>query len=123
MSKRAGIFVSVEDAIHKVGRDALRFMMVWRKNDAPLDFDFKKVVEQTRDNPVFYVQYAYARCHSVKRHVQATFPDIDLKRENLARTDLTLVNELADFEIIKLLAGWPRMVESAAEMEEPHRIA
>lgn len=119
MSKRLGTFVGVREALDKVGRDAMRFMMVSRKNDAPLDFDFKRVVEQSKDNPVFYVQYAYARCHSILRHGAEQFPGQDLTQD----VDLTTPMAEADFALIKALASWPRLVEIAAESYEPHRVA
>ena len=122
-SKRAGNFITVQEAIEKVGRDALRFMMVWRKNDAPLDIDFAKLVEQSRDNPVFYVQYAYARCHSIKRHAQTIFAAQDISITAIANADLSLLTDAADFELIKHLAHWPRIVAASAQSEEPHRIA
>lgn len=123
MSKRAGVFVTVREAIEKVGKDAIRFMMVTRKNDAPMEFDFAQVIQQSRDNPVFYVQYAHARCYSVLRHLRETFPDLDISSQTLARINLdTLMNE-DDQALIRILASWPRQVEVAAEAFEPHRIA
>jgi arginyl-tRNA synthetase len=101
-----------------VGKDVVRFIMLTRKNDAPLDFDLAKVTEQSRDNPVFYVQYAHARSRSVLRNAAADFPGLDSVAPDLHR--LTDSGELA---LIKLMAGWPRVVESAAEAHEPHRIA
>src|SRR5690606_14763956 len=123
MSKRAGTFVSVAEAIKKVGQDVIRFMMVWRKNDAPLDFDFDKVVEQTRENPIFYVQYAHARCCSVKRHVQESFPELDLSPRVLEKLDLSGFQDPTEVALIKQLVTWPRHVETAALAQEPHRIA
>ncbi|MBL9029571.1 MAG: arginine--tRNA ligase [Caedimonas sp.] len=123
MSKRAGVFVTVREAIEKVGKDAIRFMMVTRKNDAPMEFDFAQVIQQSRDNPVFYVQYAHARCYSVLRHLRETFPDLDISSQTLAQINLdTLMNE-DDQALIRVLASWPRQVEVAAEAFEPHRIA
>jgi len=123
MSKRAGVFVTLEQAVEKVGADAIRFMMVWRKNDAFLDFDFEKVVEQSKDNPVFYVQYAHARCHSIKKHFIETFGKEGLNNASLADVDLTVIEDDADIAMIKCLAQWPRQVEVAAKAMEPHRIA
>ncbi len=122
MSKRLGNFITVDDAISRVGVDAMRFMMVSRKNDAALDFDFAKVLEQTKDNPVFYVQYAYARCHSIRRNILDLFPDINIDYSALA--DLSYGNDYADemIEIIKKLVEWPRVLESATSMYEPHRV-
>ncbi len=118
MSKRAGTFVTLREVVEEVGKDVVRFIMLTRKNDAPLDFDLAKVTEQSRDNPVFYVQYAHARSRSVLRNAVAEFPGLDSVVPDLHR--LTDSGELA---LIKLMAGWPRVVESAAEAHEPHRIA
>jgi len=116
MSKRAGRFVTLRDIVDEVGPDVTRFIMLTRKNDAPLDFDFQKVTEQSKDNPVFYVQYAHARCHSLFR--QAGVNPADLAGADVGR--LTHPGELA---LIRLLASWPRQVEIAALAHEPHRIA
>ncbi len=123
MSKRAGVFVTVREALEKVGKDAIRFMMVARKNDAAMDFDFDQVISQSRDNPVFYVQYAHARCHSVLRHVKETFPDLDISAQTLAKINLDLLKDKTDQDLVRILAHWPRQVEVAAEAFEPHRIA
>jgi len=113
MSKRAGTFVELKDLIDEVGADAVRFIMLMRKSDAQMEFDLNAAVAQTRDNPVFYVQYAHARCRSVLRAAGAVDPGADL-------SSLTAPEELA---LIRRLISWPRMVESAAEAREPHRIA
>ena len=118
MSKRAGTFVTMREVVEEVGRDSVRFIMLTRKNDAPLDFDLAKVLEQSRDNPVFYVQYAHARARSVLRNAAAEFPDIDS-----VSADLHRLTDSGEIGLIKLMAGWPRIVESAAEAHEPHRIA
>jgi arginyl-tRNA synthetase len=97
-------------------------MMIYRKNDAPLDFDFVKVTEQSRDNPVFYVQYAHARASSVMRNVRDMFPDLDLGGVSLARADLERLDDEAELALIRKLAQYPRLVEGAAEAHEPHRI-
>ncbi|GAK43999.1 arginyl-tRNA synthetase [Tepidicaulis marinus] len=123
MSKRAGSFVTLRDVVEEVGRDAVRFMMLYRKNDAPLDFDFAKVKEQSRENPVFYVQYAHARIHSVLRNAQAEVSGIDLSDSALAKADMALLRDEAELTLIKQMAQFPRMVQSAAEAHEPHRIA
>jgi len=123
MSKRAGTFVTLREVIDRVGRDVVRFIMLTRKNDAHLDFDLLKVTEQSRDNPVFYVQYAHARARSVMRHAVEEFGAYDLQAEALAKADLGLLTDPAELELIKIMAGWPRVVESAAEAHEPHRIA
>ena len=123
MSKRAGTFVTLRDMLDKVGKDVLRFIMLTRRNDQTLEFDFAKVTEQSRDNPVFYVQYAHARCHSVLRNANAMFPQEDLSAEALAKADVTLLNSEDELKLIRLMAGWPRQVESSAEAHESHRIA
>ncbi len=113
MSKRAGTFVTLRDVVEAVGRDATRFHMLTRKNDAPLDFDFDKVLEQSRDNPVFYVQYASARAHSVLRKAAA----MGVAPGTPALTDA------AEIAVARKLAEWPRLVEIAARTHEPHRVA
>jgi arginyl-tRNA synthetase len=123
MSKRAGTFVTLRDVIDEVGKDVVRFIMLTRKNDAQLDFDVVKVLEQSKDNPVFYVQYAHARAHSVMRKAAEMFPGADLSAPALAGGPLDRLTDPAEIALIKLLAGWPRLVEGAAEAEEPHRIA
>ncbi len=123
MSKRAGTFVTMRDVVDEVGKDAFRFMMLTRRNDQPLDFDFAKITEQSRDNPVFYVQYAHARASSVLRHAAAEFSTIDAAPAALAAAPLGRLADPSELALIRLLAGWPRLVESAAEAHEPHRIA
>jgi arginyl-tRNA synthetase len=123
MSKRAGSFVTLRDVVDEVGRDAVRFMMLYRKNDAPLDFDFAKVTEQSKDNAVFYVQYAHARAHSVLRNARGTFPGVPDTPDALATVDLTPLRHPDELGLIKRMAAWPRLVESAATSHEPHRIA
>ncbi|MEA1833550.1 arginine--tRNA ligase [Methylobacterium durans] len=123
MSKRAGEFVTLREVIDEVGRDAIRFMMLYRKNDATLDFDLAKVVEQSKDNPVFYVQYAHARCHSVFRQAREAMPDEDLSAQALAQADLSLLADPGEGEMMRLVAQVPRVLESAAVAHEPHRIA
>ena len=123
MSKRSGNFVTLREVIDDVGRDVVRFIMLTRKNDAQLDFDLKKVTEQSKDNPVFYVQYAHARAHSVLRHAVEVLAGADLSRAALAATDLAPLTDEAEIALIKQLAAWPRVVEGAAEAHEPHRIA
>jgi arginyl-tRNA synthetase len=122
MSKREGNFITVQDAIQTVGLDAIRFMMVFRKNDAALDFDFEKVVEQTKDNPVFYVHYAYARCHSIVRQFETTFPGEQLTPERLQSVNLELLEDPAFVSLTKKLVFWPKLVELSAKALEPHRI-
>ncbi len=123
MSKRAGTFVTLREVIDQVGKDVVRFIMLTRKNDAALDFDLTKVMEQSRDNPVFYVQYSHARCRSVLRHATEMFKDIDFTPARLANAELDRLTDSAELALIKMMATWPRIVESAAEAHEPHRIA
>lgn len=123
MSKRAGTFVTLRDVIDSVGKDVLRFIMLTRRNDQTMDFDFKKVTEQSRENPVFYVQYAHARCHSVLRHAAEALDGADLSCSGLAPVVLDGLTDPAELGLMKLLLGWPRTVEGAAEAHEPHRIA
>jgi arginyl-tRNA synthetase len=120
MSKRAGNFVTLRDVVDQVGADVTRFVMLTRKNDAPLDFDFDKVLEQSKDNPVFYVQYAHARACSVQRRAAEV---MDVSDAALARADLTLVAHPAEIALARKLAEWPRLVEVAAQASEPHRVA
>jgi len=122
MSKRSGEFVTLREVVEEVGPDAIRFMMLYRKNDAPLDFDFAKVTEQSKDNPVFYVQYASARCHSVFRQAREQLPGGDFGRDTLAGYGHLLTDE-GEVGLIRKLAEYPRMIESAALAHEPHRIA
>jgi arginyl-tRNA synthetase len=123
MSKRAGEFVTLREVVDEVGADAVRFMMLMRKNDAPLDFDLAKVIEQSQDNPVFYVQYAHARARSVLRQGKAVFPDFDLSPPALAEADLARLIDEGERELMRALAQYPRVVVQAAEAHEPHRIA
>jgi arginyl-tRNA synthetase len=123
MSKRAGTFVSLREVVEEVGADVVRFIMLTRRNDAPLDFDLVKVTEQSRDNPVFYVQYAHARARSVMRHAAVELPEIDQSPTALAGAPLERLTDPAELGLIKLMAGWPRLVETAAEAHEPHRVA
>jgi arginyl-tRNA synthetase len=124
MSKRSGDFVTLREVVDEVGRDAVRFMMLFRKSDAPLDFDFQKVTEQSKDNPVFYVQYAHARACSVLRQAAEQVPDIDLAPGLLAgAADLSLLADAGELTLVRRLAEWPRLVEAAAESHEPHRLA
>jgi arginyl-tRNA synthetase len=121
MSKRAGTFVTLSDVVKEVGSDVTRFVMLTRKNDAPLDFDFDKVLEQSRDNPVFYVQYAHARVNSVLR--KAIEAGVAVDDATLANADLSLLDHEAELTLAGKLAEWPRLVETAARANEPHRIA
>jgi arginyl-tRNA synthetase len=122
MSKRAGTFVTLREVVDEVGPGPVRFLMLYRKNDAPLDFDFAKVTEQSRDNPVFYVQYAHARACSVLRNVRGAFPDLDPEEGTLAESDLSLLKDEAETTLIRRIAQFPRLIEAAALAHEPHRL-
>ena len=121
MSKRAGTFVTLSDVVSEVGPDVTRFVMLTRKNDAPLDFDFDKVLEQSKDNPVFYVQYANARVHSVLR--KATEAGVAIDDATLSSVDLSDMTHDSELAVARKLAEWPRLVEIAARTNEPHRVA
>jgi arginyl-tRNA synthetase len=123
MSKRSGTFVTLREVVDEVGKDVVRFIMLTRKNDAALDFDLKQVLEQTKDNPVFYVQYAHARAASVLRHAAAEPGADKLNIVGLPQTDLNCLTDQHELGLIRQLANWPRIVEAAAEAHEPHRIA
>ena len=121
MSKRAGTFVTLRDLVDQVGADATRFVMLTRKNDAPLDFDFDKVMEQTKENPVFYVQYAHARICSVMRKAQLA--GVAVEDTVLQAADLAGLTDAAELTLAAKLAEFPRLIEIAARSNEPHRIA
>jgi len=124
MSKRAGEFVTLREVVDEVGRDAVRFMMLFRKNDAVLDFDLAKVIEQSRDNPVFYVQYGHARSQSVFRNAREVFADLPNDAADLAEAaDLELLSDPAELALMRRIALYPRVVEAASAAHEPHRIA
>lgn len=123
LSKRSGNLITLREMVEQVGAGAVRFFMLTRMPDSELEFDFVKVVEQTRDNPVFYVQYAHARCCSVFRHAATLWPEADFSAAALAKLDLTALNAAEDIGLIRVLANWPRVVEAAATAQEPHRIA
>ncbi len=121
MSKRAGTFVTLRDVVEEAGADVTRFIMLTRKNDAALDFDFARVLEQSKDNPVWYVQYASARVHSVLR--RAAEAGIAVDDSTLADADLSVLSHPAELELARKVAEWPRLVENAARAHEPHRVA
>ncbi|MDH3579284.1 MAG: arginine--tRNA ligase [Hyphomicrobiales bacterium] len=123
MSKRAGSFVTLREVVDEVGPDPVRFMMLYRKNDAALDFDFVKVTEQSRDNPVFYVQYAHARAHSVFRNTREIFADFDPDDIILDELEFSLLADEAEVGLMKRIAQFPRVIEAAAAAHEPHRLA
>jgi arginyl-tRNA synthetase len=127
MSKRAGEFVTLREVVDEVGKDAVRFMMLYRKNDAVLDFDLAKVIEQSRDNPVFYVQYGHARGRSVFRNAREVVPDLPSEQtaraSALAAAPLDRLDDAGELALMRRLALYPRLVEAAATAHEPHRIA
>lgn len=123
MSKRAGTFVTLRDVVDEVGRDPVRFMMLYRKNDAPLDFDFAKVTEQSKDNPVFYVQYAHARAASIFRNAEEAFPGLGETSDEVLKADLSKLDHQGEIDLVKKLAAFPRLVSGAAGAHEPHRVA
>jgi arginyl-tRNA synthetase len=123
MSKRAGTFVTLREVVDEVGRDPVRYMMLYRKNDAPLDFDLAKVVEQSKDNPVFYVQYAHARTKSVFRNANEVFPNLHEGAAQVSGADLALLADPGEIDLIKKLASFPVLIEAAARAHEPHRLA
>jgi arginyl-tRNA synthetase len=127
MSKRAGEFITLREVVDEVGRDAVRFMMLFRKNDAVLDFDLAKVIEQSRENPVFYVQYGHARGHSVFRNAREMIPDLPeeegARAAFLADAAVERLTDPAELDLLRRLALYPRMMEAAAMAHEPHRIA
>ena len=122
MSKRAGTFVTLRDVVDEVGRDPVRFMMLYRKNDAPLDFDFAKVTEQSKDNPVFYVQYAHARAASVLRNAREAFPGLD-GEGGAAASDLSRLTDAGELDLVRKAAQFPSLAAAAARAHEPHRVA
>ncbi|CAN7408997.1 arginine--tRNA ligase [Pararhizobium sp. LjRoot235] len=123
MSKRSGDFVTLRDVVEEVGRDSVRFMMIYRKSSEPLDFDFAKVTEQSKDNPVFYVQYAHARCMSVFRQAGEAFPGTDFEALDLAGAVAGNITDSNELQLVAKLAEYPRVIEAAALSHEPHRIA
>jgi arginyl-tRNA synthetase len=119
--------VTLREVVDEVGRDAVRFMMLYRKNDAALDFDLAKVIEQSRDNPVFYVQYGHARGHSIFRNAAAALPGLPTaaaaRAAYFAQADLARLDDAAELSLMRKLALYPRLVEASAEAHEPHRVA
>ena len=121
MSKRSGEFITLREVIDEVGSDSIRFMMLYRKNEAPLEFDFTKVTEQSKDNPVFYVQYAHARISSVISKLnENNFSHMPSNFENI---DFTLIDNKYELDLVKKIADWNKTIESATNLHEPHRIA
>jgi arginyl-tRNA synthetase len=123
MSKRSGTFVTLREVVDEVGRDPVRFMMLYRKNDAPLDFDLAKVLEQSKDNPAFYVQYAHTRAKSVFRNAAAIFPQLTETSPELTRADLSALTDPGEIDLMRKLASFPVLLAAAARSHEPHRLA
>jgi arginyl-tRNA synthetase len=127
MSKRAGEFVTLREVVEEVGKDAVRFMMLYRKNDAVLDFDLAKVIEQSRDNPVFYVQYGHARGQSVFRNALEVVPNLPEdpaeRAALLEKAPLERLDDSGELGLMRRIAQYPRLLEAAALAHEPHRIA
>ena len=123
MSKRSGTFVTLRDVVDEVGRDPVRFMMLYRKNQEQLDFDFAKVTEQSKDNPVFYVQYAHARVASVFRNTAEQMPALDISLKALEKADLSALTDAGEIDLAKRLGAFPKIVDGAAKAHEPHRVA
>lgn len=123
LSKRSGNLITLREMVEQVGAGAVRFFMLTRAPDSELEFDFVKVVEQSRDNPVFYVQYAHARCCSILRNAAELLPDKDLSAAALMVQDASAIAASEELELIRFLANWPRIVEAAAVAQEPHRVA
>jgi arginyl-tRNA synthetase len=127
MSKRSGEFVTLREVVDEVGRDPVRFTMLYRKNDAVLDFDLAKVIEQSRENPVFYVQYGHARGCSIFRMAREVLPDLPeeaaARAARLAEVPLGRLDDAAELSLMRKIALYPRMLESASLAHEPHRVA
>jgi arginyl-tRNA synthetase len=123
MGKRSGNLITLAEVVDEVGRDAVRFMMLFRKADAPLDFDFDVVTEKSKDNPVFYVQYGHARAASVFRQAKEAIPDINLEAGAFADVDLSVLTDEGERAILRSIADWPRIMSTAARTREPHRVA
>jgi arginyl-tRNA synthetase len=118
MSKRAGSYITLRDVLDAVGAGVMRFLMLTRQSNQTLEFDYTRALEQSKDNPYFYVQYAHARCCSVLNHAKEMFGDFDVTQANTE-----LLNRPETLDMIKVLSNWPRIVEQAAKAREPHRIA
>ncbi|MDP1908169.1 MAG: DALR anticodon-binding domain-containing protein, partial [Hyphomicrobium sp.] len=123
MSKRAGTFVTLRDVVDEVGRDPVRFMMLYRKELEQLDFDFAKVMEQSKDNPVFYVQYAHARAASVLRNAREALPGLETVKDGEVVADLSLLTDSGELDLVKKAAFYPSLIAGAARAHEPHRVA
>ena len=123
MSKRSGNFITLSELHAAVGKDPIRFMMLYRKNEAPLDFDYDKVTEKSRENPVFYVQYAHARTYSIMRQAKTILDGFDIETFDFTKVDLSLLQDESEINLMKSLLNWPKVAATAAEFHEPHRIS
>ena len=123
MSKRSGNFITLSELHAAVGKDPIRFMMLYRKNEAPLDFDYDKVTQKSRENPVFYVQYAHARVYSIMRQAKSILAGFDVETFDFTKVDLSLLQDEAEINLMKALLNWPKVATTAAEFHEPHRIS
>lgn len=123
MSKRSGNFITLSELHAAVGKDPIRFMMLYRKNEAPLDFDYDKVTEKSRENPVFYVQYAHARTYSIMRQAKTILDGFDAEAFDFTQADLSLLQDESEINLMKSLLNWPKVAATAAEFHEPHRIS
>ncbi|MEM7774136.1 MAG: arginine--tRNA ligase [Pseudomonadota bacterium] len=122
MSKRAGTFVALRDVVDEVGRDPVRFMMLMNKSDTQIDFDLAKVVEQSKDNPVFYVQYAHARVSSVLRNAATVFPDLKVTNDQVSQSEIGELTDDGERELLRQIARYPKLIETSAREREPHRL-
>ncbi len=123
LSKRSGNLITLKEMVEEVGVGSIRFLMLSRSHDTDLEFDFTKAIEQSKDNPVFYVQYAHARCCSILRKATEMFEESELTSEKLLAADVEKLNSEDELQLIRFMSNWPRLVESAAEAREPHKIA
>lgn len=123
MSKRSGNFVTLSELHAAVGKDPIRFMMLYRKNEAPLDFDYDKVTEKSRENPVFYVQYAHARTYSIMRQAKVALSGFDAEAFDFTKANLSLLVDDSEIDLMKALLNWPKVAATSAEFHEPHRIS
>ena len=122
MSKREGTYVFLDNIIKNIGKDVTRFIMLTRKNTEKLEFDVNKVKEESKDNPVFYVQYAHARCCSVLREAKKYFNNSQISLKNIKKNNLNLINDSYELDLIKFIGKWPKIIEEASINQEAHRM-